>query len=232
MASKTFKHQLLPACEIKSQTVNGKRFYTTPEGLIVPSVTTVLGRINAQAIQQWRERVGEVEANAIAARASSRGTKVHLIAEKYVLNDSDYAKDAMPVHKEMFKPLKQHLDETVNTIYGSEIGLYSTELMLAGRCDLVCDYKGRSTIVDFKTASKPKYEDSIQNYFMQVAAYAIMCNERHNTNIQHYAILISTEHEGLQVFEGTIDKPSSQLYQFLDEINHVQSVCSQQTSAC
>lgn len=211
--------------------VGGKRFYSTPEGLRMPSVTTVLGNINAQGIAEWRARVGEEQANKISKQASARGTKVHAIAEQYVLNNPAYAAKAMPTHVEMFRSIKHLLDRHVNTVYGCEIGLYSTEIMMAGRCDLICDWKGRPTIVDFKTASKPKSAEYIRTYFLQVAAYAMMCNERYGTDIQRYAILIATEHDGAQVFEGTLAAHRHDLLSYLASIDHVQSVRNQQQPA-
>ena len=223
---------MLQSSAIEAEMVGGKRFYSTPAGVKVPSVTTVLGAINAKGIAEWRARVGEERANQISQQASSRGTKVHSIAEQYVLNNPKYAAKVMPSHLEMFNAIKHLLDRHVNTIYGCEIGLYSTELMMAGRCDLICDWKGRPTIVDFKTASKPKSADYIRTYFLQVAAYATMCNELYGTNINHYAILIATEHDGAQVFEGTLDRHRHDLLEYLKETNHVESVRNQQQAAC
>ena len=84
---------------------DGKRFYTLPSGKVVPSVTTVIGAMKKKSIMAWRKRVGEEEANRISSQASSRGTNVHTLCEKY-LNNEPIPKDAMPDAAVMFRDRK------------------------------------------------------------------------------------------------------------------------------
>lgn len=195
-----FEHQLVNDIQLVTEQVEGKRYYITPKGNRYQSITTALSHMSKYAILKWRKRVGEEQANKISSAASSRGTKVHLIAEKYVLNDPDYLKDVNPIHADIFKPIKDYLDENCDLIYGTEVGMYSDTLRLAGRCDLICRLHGLPCIVDFKTASKPKEEKWIDNYFMQCAAYSQMAYERHGILCKWICVLIATEHDGLQVF--------------------------------
>lgn len=180
--------------EMNTVSENGKRFYLTPEGNKYPSVTTVLGILSAKAIQEWRKRVGEEEANRVSRRASTRGTAVHLIAEKYLNNDNEYAKDA-PIHvRDMFEQqLRPVLDKYIGKIYAQEVPLYSNYLELAGRVDLVAVYNGKISIVDFKTSSKVKTRDQCQSYFMQEAAYAIMFEELTGQPIEQLVTIIACD---------------------------------------
>ena len=82
-----FKHELVELFQLKTVTGNGKRFYETPEGDRYPSVTTITGLLSREAIQAWRLRVGEEAANKITKAATTRGTKVHKLAELYLRNE-------------------------------------------------------------------------------------------------------------------------------------------------
>ena len=198
-----FNLELLPDSAIEAEYIDGKRYYNTPDGNKYPSVTTILSQLNAKSIAEWRARVGEEEAKKISTKAATRGTKIHSIAESFVLNKG-IPSNIMPSHANMFAPMKAFLEKNVDTVYGSEIGLYSDRLRLAGKCDLICNMLGLPTIVDFKTASKLKEESYIKNYFLQATAYALMTRERHKLPIEAFCILISTEHDGLQVFYKNI----------------------------
>jgi hypothetical protein len=211
-----FQHEFVKDIPLTTEQIDGKRYYLTPEGNKYPSITTALSHMSKDAILKWRKRVGEEQANKISNAASSRGTKVHLIAEKYVLNDPDYLKDVNPVHADMFKPIKDYLDEHCDLVYGTEVGMYSDTLRLAGRCDLICRLDGKPCIVDFKTASKPKEEKWISNYFMQCAAYSQMAYERHGIMAKRICILIATEHDGLQVFYKRTSEYYGDLVSYLD----------------
>lgn len=218
--TKKFIHQFVKDCHLETQEVDGKRFYCTPEGNKYPSITTVLSAYNAKAIQQWRSRVGEQEANRISTAASTRGTKIHKIAEDYILNNPEYLKEASITQKDMFSPLRDYLDKHVDVVYGSETGMYSDQLKIAGRCDLICRLHGLPAIVDFKTASKPKKKEWINNYFMQGAAYAHMAYERHNIMCKWVGILIVTPNDGLQVFYEPIKPYHKMLVSYLDQQGH------------
>ena len=188
----------LTGYDLPTETINGKRYYVTPTGNKYPSVTTVLSSMNADAIQQWRTKVGNEEANKISTQASRRGTAVHLIAERYLNNEEDYARDAMPSNIVMFKQIQQYLDAHCDIVHANEIALYSDELRTAGRCDLIARIHGIRTIGDFKTAKKHKKEEWIQNYFYQCTAYALMLYERNNIWCPQICLMIATDEDGLQ----------------------------------
>lgn len=179
--------------ELEAVTTKKGRVYKTPEGLELPSVTTVLGYKGKKAILEWRKRVGEEEANRIARHAAHRGTKVHHIAEDYINNEPKDLKDEMPHIKQMWNSLKKAIDGKVDKIYAQEVPLYSTELKLAGRVDLIAEYENELAIVDFKTSSRVKDREEISNYFQQACAYACMYEERTGIVINKLVILMTVD---------------------------------------
>lgn len=201
---KTFNYVKLPELQfdLKSETTERGRKYFTPEGNAYPSITTVLSEYNRKAIFEWRQRVGEEEANRVSRKASGRGTKLHNTIEKYLLNEmSEFqVKTMMPDMKEMFYSVKPFLDTHIGDVYGIEQPLYSDQLKVAGRCDCIGEWSGELSIIDWKTAGKKKESDYIQNYFMQAAAYAEMFEERTNRTINQIVIVIAVESDDPQIF--------------------------------
>jgi genome maintenance exonuclease 1 len=188
--------------ELKSVTTEKGRTYETPGGKLYPSITTVLSSYNKKAIYEWRQRVGDEQANKIARLASSRGTKLHSVCENYLLNEMTEMKmkTLMPDTKELFYKLKPFLDEKITDVYGIEQPLYSDKLRVAGRCDCIAVWDNVLSIVDWKTSSRKKDKEQIQNYFMQAAAYAEMFEERTNLPVEQIVIAISVENEDPQIF--------------------------------
>lgn len=195
-----FDHDFIQSVELDSTTTDSGRHYITPEGNVYPSVTTVLGSLDKQGIKDWVNRVGEETANKIKTQASTRGTNVHNICEKYLLNEEGYLQGHMPANTSLFKQIQPYLDKYVDKIYGIEIPLYSNELKTAGRCDLFCRMHGVRTIADFKTSTNPKKEEWIENYFLQTAAYSMMIEEMYDMRVHYTCVIIAVENGELQTF--------------------------------
>jgi genome maintenance exonuclease 1 len=177
--------------DLKSQTLSdGKRYYTLPDGTNLPSVTTVLGAMKKDAIMAWRKRVGDEVANAISKKATSRGTNVHTLCERYLNNDS--LGDIMPDAKEMFNDIKPLLDQ-IDNIHYQEQALWSKNLGLAGRVDCIAEFAGTLSVIDFKTSKKVKSIKDIEDYFWQTAAYALMYEELVGTPINQLVIVMAVE---------------------------------------
>ena len=204
-----FKHELVELYQLQATTTNGKRFYDTPEGDSYPSVTTITGLLSREAIQAWRLRVGEKAANKITKAATTRGTKVHKLAEMYLRNElvlqTSLFDEQEPLIGEMFNQLSEELDKHVGTIKAIEASLYSNVLRVGGTVDLVAEWDGILSVIDFKTSSKPKKLDWIDAYFMQCSAYAMMWEERTGVPISQVVIAIAVEQHGPQVFYGNRD---------------------------
>ena len=181
---------------------HGPRTYQVGEKK-VPSVTTILAKTAPKdkkaALDAWRERVGYQEAQAITTKAASRGTEMHYVLENYIngigyLNlSSDGAQSRLMAHKiiDNLEPLKE--------VYGNEINL-QYEGRWAGSTDLVGNFDGKDTIIDFKQSNKPKREEWIEDYFYQIAAYSL-AHKKNYGNIEQGLICICTKDGIYQQFK-------------------------------
>ena len=182
--------------KLERSTSDGVRVYKTPSGRAYPSVTTVTGLLKKQFIQEWRQRVGEEEANKISSKASRRGTRIHSLCEDYLSN-----KPITPDYHdhEMWKAIQPHLDR-INNIHALEDKLYSDYLEVAGTVDCIGEYDGKLSVIDFKTSSRLKSKDDIHDYFMQCSAYAVAFEELTKVPVSQILIIMAVEDEQPLVF--------------------------------
>jgi genome maintenance exonuclease 1 len=129
--------------------------------------------------------------------AAKRGTAVHQLVEDYLNNTELSNQDVLPLA--LFSILKPELDD-INNIALQEGGLYSDKWGIAGRVDCIAEYKGKLSVIDFKTSTKEKKEEWVENYFIQGSAYCEMYEERYGTSINQVVILIVTEDGAVQSF--------------------------------
>jgi len=216
-----FEHVTLPQLQfdLNAETTDSGRLYTTPEGNKYKSITTVLSHYGKKAIYEWRQAVGEELANEVSRKASNRGTKVHKICEDYLNNEISEMKMQMlmPDMKELFFKIKPIIDDNVSKVYAQEQALYSDKYRIAGRVDLIAEWNGKLSVIDFKTSTKQKDEEDIQNYFMQCTAYALMFAERTGIWIDDIVVLIATEEGPAQVFERQIHDYRQLLLVYIDK---------------
>ena len=178
------------------ESVEGKRHYALPDGSKVPSVTTILERTKPeeakQKLQEWRNRVGHERAQQITTEAANRGTRMHTYLERYVKNDDigDFPTNpfAQPSWFMAAKVILEGLQHA-NEYWGSEVPLYYSGLY-AGTTDLVGVWKGQPAIMDFKQSNKVKKREWIDDYFLQLAAYAEAHNDTYGTAINTGVILM------------------------------------------
>ena len=195
-----FNHVPVKLNEMTAVSTDKGRQYKTPEGINLPSITTVLSILSRDSIAKWRARVGHAEANRISHRASTRGTSVHEIIEKYINNEESFKNGYTPDIISSFLDLKPILDDRIGRVYAQEAPLYSNHLGVAGRVDCVAEFDGQLSIIDFKTSMKPKRLEWIKNYFMQESAYAIMWEERTGRPITQLVTIISVDNHEPQIF--------------------------------
>lgn len=192
-----------PYKEFKRKSVNGKRLYENPYGDPVPSVTTILDKTKPkekrEALNRWKKRVGEANAQRIVTEAANVGTIMHNILEHWVKNE-EYEGDSILQAKMMADTVKQNIEADIEEVWGSEVNLCYPQLY-AGTTDLVGVYKGKPTIMDFKQTNKPKKREWIDDYFMQGAAYALAHNELYETKIESIAIFMCSREGQFQLFE-------------------------------
>jgi len=175
---------------------DGTRVYQTPTGNKYPSVTTVTGLLKKQSIIAWRKRVGEEEANKISSTAARRGTRIHSLAEKYLLNES-VNPDMFDIEMwNKFKPILHN----INNIYALEQSLFSDHLEVAGTVDCIAEYNGKMSVIDFKTSKRIKQRDNIHDYFMQCSAYAVAFEEMTKIPVPQIVILIAVDEEDPLIF--------------------------------
>jgi genome maintenance exonuclease 1 len=184
---------------MKTENVNGKRIYVTPSGELYPSITTILGEFNKAAIQKWRKRVGETEANKISGKASRRGTSVHSVCESYIKNEDGYFDGQTPNIIELFKTIEPFL-ERIDNVHGVELALYSDHFGVAGRTDLIAEFDGVLSVIDYKTSNKIKKKDWCESYFAQGAFYGIAYEELTKIPVSQVVIIIAVDNEHPQLF--------------------------------
>ena len=177
--------------DLVADTQPSGRTYLDPDGNRYPSITTVLSILSEEVIAAWRKRVGDEEANRVGHRASSRGTSVHAIIEKYLLNEDTTG--YLPHIRQSLENVRPILDKNITKIYGLETALYSRHLGVAGRCDCVGLFDGVPSIIDFKTSRRVKTHDKISNYFAQMAGYAVMWEERTGMPITNTVIIMDVD---------------------------------------
>lgn len=188
-----FKHTNKPIFqELSAKVTNGQRWYATPNGVKYPSVTTILGAKEKPYLKEWQESLGIAKAKKETARCSDRGTAVHEMAEHYLDNKENPTKGHSAANVRMFNQLKFKLNK-INNIRVQEVPMYSDVLKVAGRVDVVGEYEGVLSIIDFKTSNNNKTEEMVEDYFLQCTAYAIMYHEMFGVAIDDIVILIAVE---------------------------------------
>ena len=182
------------------------RLYLTPDGESLPSVTSVLSKTKDKSfLKEWRARVGEKAAEKIIADYSQIGTALHLYIEHYV-NKHPY-KDLTPIGEKagtMAQVIIDHENglKKISEVWGSEVHLYYPG-KYAGTTDMIGLYDGRPTVIDFKQTNRPKKREWVQDYLMQLAAYALAHNKLFDTEIDQGVILMCSRDLLFQKFELT-----------------------------
>jgi hypothetical protein len=195
-------------------TIEGKRHYCLPDGSKVPSVTTILDKTKPQekreALANWKKRVGEQQAQQITTEAANRGTRMHAYLETYIQMDEMKPLPGNPfAHPSWFMAAEVILKGLCNVdeFWGSEVPLYYSGLY-AGTTDCIGVWKGRPAILDFKQTNKPKKREWIDDYFIQLAAYAQAHDHMHGTDIDTGVILMAAQPKLLP--DGTYSTPEYQ----------------------
>ncbi len=177
--------------ELPAEIRNDQRWYTIGDEEY-PSVTTVLGHGPKPWLEAWRDSMGHEKADAETARCAARGTAVHLLAENYLNNVSEFTEGHTLGNVKMFNQVKLRLNQ-INNIRAQEIPLFSTVLKLAGRVDVIAEYQGVLSVIDFKTSTSPKDLGMVYDYFLQCTAYSLMYEEMFGIEIPQIIVMIAVE---------------------------------------
>ena len=200
-------------------TLDGYRVYDV-NGARLPSVTTILGKTkDQQFLKDWIEKVGEKEAERIKNHSSRRGTSMHKFIESYV---TGVGYDDLTELGQEARPMAEKVIEIglapVEEYYGSEVTLYYPGLY-AGSTDLVCNHNGLESIVDFKQANRPKRKEWVEDYYLQIAAYAMAHDYVHGSQIRQGVIMMCTPDLYYQEFRITDHELRQYKHKFLKRLN-------------
>ena len=204
---------------LKQVNKNGKRVYETPSGT-TPSVTTILSKTKDQTgLNEWKKRVGEQEAQRIVTEAAGVGTALHNNLEKFLAGEKRVPGNNL-VHVQANKMADVIIENGivhVDEVWGIEQGLYYPE-MYSGTTDLCGVYKGNPSIMDFKQTNKPKKKEWVDDYYLQMAAYATAHNKEYNTNIREGHIFMCSRDLQYQQFDLWPDEFDYWADQWLDRV--------------
>ena len=197
----------------------GKRVYEI-SNYRLPSVTTILGATKDQKfLKDWKAKVGETEAERIKNVSSSRGTSMHKFLESFV---TGVGYDDLTELGQAAKPMAEKIMEVglapVEEYYGSEVTLHYPGLY-AGQTDLVCLHNGYETIVDFKQANRPKKKEWIEDYYLQIAAYAMAHDYVYGSAIRQGVIMVCTPDLYYQEFKITDHELRTWKHRFLKRLD-------------
>ena len=192
--------------KLSRTSLDGKRVYQCPDGNAVASVTTILDSTKDKThLLEWRKRVGEETAKRITKEASGMGTRMHKYIENYINDGSWGTPGSNPYSQQAFKMAQvvhNNALKDVNEIWGSEVGLYFPKIY-AGTTDCVGQYKGNHCIIDFKQTNKPKKKEWVEDYFLQLVAYAEAHNEVYGTDIKEGHVFMCSRKLDYQQFDIT-----------------------------
>jgi genome maintenance exonuclease 1 len=197
------KYNYIPMSRVE---IDGKRRYATPDGEKLPSVTTILDATKSEeskkALNEWRKRMGPAKAQAITTEAAGRGTRMHKWLENYIKTGETGEPGSNPYsiqsHQMAHSIITQGLVKC-NEYWGTEVPLYFPKVY-AGTTDLVGVHDGSPAIMDHKQSNKLKKREWIDDYFIQLAAYANAHNEVHGTDIRKGVIFMCTADNIYQEF--------------------------------
>jgi len=200
-------------------TDHGSRLYDVL-GMRLPSVTTILSQTKDQTfLKKWKAKVGEANAEMIKNHSSKRGTAMHKFLEKHI--EGVGYDDLTTLGREARTMAQKIIEDGLSKVteyYGSEVSLYYQGLY-AGSTDLVCMHDGMETIVDFKQSNRPKREEWIEDYYLQIAAYAMAHDHMFGSQIQQGVIMVCTPDLYYQEFKCEGEKMRHYRHEFLKRLS-------------
>ena len=202
--------------------VSGSRMYAVNQEKL-PSVTSILQATQSEekkaSLANWKARVGNIEANRIKNAASNRGTSMHSFLEKYLLGqlNLELLEEDNKSKKMADEIIEQGIKNKLTEIWGTEATLYYPG-KYAGTCDACGVYEGHETIIDFKQSNKPKKEEWIEDYYLQLGAYSLAHNVVYNSRITQGIVLLCTVDNLFQDFRIQDAKLEEYQNKFLEKV--------------
>lgn len=195
-----------PYAQLLKESTSEGRKYLTPHGDKLPSVTTILDATKSeeskQALQNWRRRLGPQRSQEITTAAASRGTRMHKWLENYVINDETGVPGSHPVSQHSHKMASKIIGNGLSKcqeFWGTEVSLYYPGIY-AGTTDLTGVHDNADAIMDHKQTNRPKKREWIEDYFVQLTAYAECHNKLYDTKIKKGVIFMCSQDLEYQEF--------------------------------
>jgi len=190
-------------CQQVNDPITRKRVYQTPDGERLPSVTTILGATKDMThLIEWRKRIGEDKAQQITTEAAGVGTAMHANLERFLIGEQRQPGNN-PVHVQANKMADVIIENglsKMNEVWAMEQSLYCPGLF-SGTTDLVGVYDGQPAICDHKQTNKPKKAEWVEDYYLQLVAYATAHNEVYGTDIKRGVIFMCSRDFQYQQFD-------------------------------
>lgn len=190
-------------CTQVNDPVTRKRVYLTPDGESLPSVTTILGATKDMThLNEWKKRIGEDKARQITTEAAGVGTAMHANLERFIAGIQRQPGNN-PVHVQANKMADVIIANglsKVNEVWAMEQSLYFPGLY-SGTTDLVGVYDGHPAVMDYKQTNKPKKEEWVDDYKMQLTAYIMAHNEVYGTDIKRGVVFMCSRDLQYQQFD-------------------------------
>lgn len=199
-----FTHITTPIPNCRLDESNGSHVYVTDSGKRLTSVTTMLNQTLSEekklGLQDWKQRIGVSVAEYIFSESAIIGKETHKLNENYInmIESNEKYHLLSHAHHCNFIP---YLNKITN-VYGVESRLFSEKLELAGTADLIADYDGKLSIIDYKTKRSAQTQEWMTDYFIQTTAYSVMWEELTNQKIEQLVIIASSEKNSIQEFTG------------------------------
>jgi len=210
--------------------IDGKRHYDVGTNEKLPSVTTILSATQSEekrkSLEAWKQRMGAQRADRIRDISAMRGTSMHTYLEGYITDQRHLDLTALGIEAGRMADvvIRSGLGD-LEEVWGTEVTLYYPGLY-AGATDVVGIYAGKPAIIDFKQTNKPKQREWIEDYFTQLAAYAMAHNHVHGTDIQSGIILMCSKDCFFQKFEVSNKEFQGYMHAFLKRVDQYYANCT------
>ena len=195
-----FNHVEIDYPTLTRETIDGVRYYDTPNGKKLVSITSIISHYQREIFREWRAKVGNEEASIELPNRQHLEAQICTLLQNIIFATASLP-SVQPLSQYLFAQAKPTLDK-IDNVHAIEQSLFSYELGVAGSVDCIAEYEGELAIIDFKTAKKPKPRKWIDSHFVQCGKlYACMLYEMTGIMVKKFVIIMSCENGEVEVYE-------------------------------
>jgi genome maintenance exonuclease 1 len=203
----------------------GRGYYF--EGNTYPGITSILSKTmpesKKKALADWRKRVGDEEAEAICNKAKSSGIRWHDFLASFAKKDYINAQRILfpdPDTQDYYAQSKDFLLKfaAATSDVLTELLVYSHEYKYAGTFDCLATAGNERVLLDWKTSMKPKKREWIDDYFLQLAAYAHALQETKKITVDRATVVIFYSFQKPDIFKLSKDDLAEQFDLFKERL--------------